>query len=61
MADESPPSEDTPGWVKVSGIIVVVLIVLVVILVVTGTGDHGPGRHGIPSAGITASTMEQLA
>ena len=38
---ESPPN--TPRWVKVFGIVVVVLILFVVTLYLTG---HGPMNHG---------------
>lgn len=65
---EPPPSPDTgddtpsgpgpgpppgmPGWVKVSGIIVLVLAVLVVIVLLTGLGGpHGPARHQPSGAG----------
>ena len=46
MTGETPPIEGTPRWVKVGGIIVVALVLLIVVLLVSGTGDHGPGRHG---------------
>ena len=42
MADRRPDNDDTPRWVKVSGIIGGILALLFVILVLTG---HGPGRH----------------
>ncbi len=43
----TPPN--TPRWVKVFGIVVIVLIVIVVIGMLIG-GNHGPGRHlGLPS------------
>ena len=43
---ESPPS--IPGWVKVSGIIVIVLILLFVILHLTGNG-FGDHMHTMPA------------
>jgi hypothetical protein len=46
--------ESTPRWVKISGMVALVLVVVVVILLVTGTGDHGPGRHA-PSGDSTPS------
>ena len=54
MSDVTPPTEGTPRWVKVGGIIVVALVLLIIVLVVTGTGDHGPGRHG---SALGASTI----
>jgi hypothetical protein len=44
--------ESTPRWVKISGIVALVLVVVVVVLLVTGTGNHGPGRHA-PSGDST--------
>jgi hypothetical protein len=42
--EDRPPN--TPRWVKVSGIIVIILFLLLVILKLTGIGgNHGPGRH----------------
>jgi hypothetical protein len=51
MADSTPGNnDDTPRWVKVSGIIGGVLVLLVVIMLFTG---HGPGRH-MPSNNASA-------
>jgi hypothetical protein len=57
MAD-LPPYPGIPGWVKVSGIIVIVMVLLVGVIIFTGVGgqhgtghlpfvggQHGPGRH----------------
>ena len=38
----SDNKDDTPRWVKVSGIIGAVVVVLVLILLFAG---HGPGHH----------------
>ncbi|WP_165368059.1 hypothetical protein [Phytoactinopolyspora endophytica] len=57
MADPSP-TDDTgpepgrptpprmPGWVKVSGAVLILVIVAIVLVMVLGDGDHEPGRHG---------------
>jgi len=45
MTHETPKTDGTPRWVKVFVIAALVLVGLVVILLVTGTGNHGPGRH----------------
>ena len=48
-----------PGWVKVSGVMVLVLVLLLVIAMVVG-GDHGPGRHmpsGAPAGGGAHPSM----
>jgi hypothetical protein len=39
----SPPS--TPRWVKLFGIIALVLLLLFGGMHVTGSSQHGPGRH----------------
>jgi hypothetical protein len=49
MAD-LPPYPGTPRWVKVFGVIGLVLVLLVVIMMIIGPGDHGPGRHTLPSS-----------
>jgi hypothetical protein len=43
---DSPPN--TPGWVKVFGIIALVLLFVFVVLHLTGRGfrGHGPSREG---------------
>jgi hypothetical protein len=48
----------TPRWVKMFGIAVLVLVLLVVVIVVLGIGgEHGPGRHApsgdTPPASVT--------
>ena len=54
MADENPyPRTATPRWVKVFGVIALVLLLLFAIVMITGRGgEHGPGRHNGPPAGI---------
>ena len=50
MAGSTPDkNDDTPRWVKMSGIIGGVVVLLVLIMLFTG---HGPNRH-IPSGNIT--------
>jgi ABC-type transporter Mla subunit MlaD len=45
-----PAREPTPRWVKVFAIIALVVVVLFVVLLLTGRGgEHGPGRHAVPS------------
>jgi hypothetical protein len=45
-ADPPPrPEHQTPRWVKVSGIVVLVLVVAVIVMLLVGGGEHGPGRH----------------
>lgn len=53
----APPG--MPGWVKVSGIIVIVLVLLVVglMFIVDRQGGHGPGQHG--AWGQSAGLVEQ--
>lgn len=48
----SDNKDDTPRWVKVSGIIGAVVVILVLILLFAG---HGPSRH-IPSDNKTVET-----
>ena len=36
--------EDTPRWVKITGLVVLVLVVLLVVSSLLGV-EHGPGRH----------------
>ena len=45
MRSETPEVDGTPRWVKIFVIATLVVAGIVVILWVTGTGDHGPGRH----------------
>jgi hypothetical protein len=53
------PSEDpygttaTPRWVKVSAVVTLVVLLLFAIVLITGRGgEHGPGRHDGPPAGV---------
>lgn len=47
MAD--PSAYDTPRWVKVLGIVILVLVLLAGIMLFTGLGGpHGPRRHAPP-------------
>jgi len=39
---EKPPS--TPGWVKISAVVVAILVLVIVVAMLLG-GNHGPGRH----------------
>lgn len=41
--NEQPPK--MPGWVKITGIIVLVVVLIFVILKVAGL-EHGPNLHG---------------
>jgi hypothetical protein len=56
---EGPPN--TPRWVKVFGITVIVLVLLFVILKVLGIGgEHGPSRHlSLNDLGYYVSVVEQ--
>lgn len=38
-------ANNTPRWVKVSGIIAIILVLLAVIIMILSGGNHGPGRH----------------
>jgi hypothetical protein len=42
---ETPKYPGMPGWVKVSGVVVLALIVLLVVAMVASGGQHGPMRH----------------
>jgi hypothetical protein len=45
-ADPPPqPEHQTPRWVKVSGIVILVLVLAVIVMLLVGGGEHGPGRH----------------
>lgn len=54
------PGREYPGiprWVKVFGIIVIIVVLLLIIILVTGVGgEHGPGRHIIPSGDTGGDT-----
>ena len=52
QAGPARPSQGTPRWVKVAGIIAIVLVVIVVILHLTGHSLGGPGSHGPHSSRI---------
>ena len=52
---ERPPA--MPGWVKLTGLVVLVLLVVLIIVVLLG-GNHGPSRHtsaAEPSMGVHSS------
>ncbi len=53
----APPG--MPGWVKLSGVIVIILVLLVVglMFIVDRQGGHGPGQHG--AGGQSAGQVEQ--
>jgi hypothetical protein len=53
-----PPTEGIPRWVKLGVIIVVALVLLIVVLLVSGTGDHGPRRHG-SALGASTTHLER--
>ena len=53
------PGEDpygttaTPRWVKVFAAITLLVLLLFAIVLITGRGgEHGPGRHDGPPAGV---------
>lgn len=55
MADSTPDkNDDTPRWVKVSGIIGGGVILLILIMLFAG---HGPSRH-IQSGNITVEDRQ---
>lgn len=46
-----------PRWVKIFLIVAAVLVVLLVVGMLIGGGQHGPGRHSSPSAGLETAAV----